>query len=64
MLSVSATQHLNTKMQTIRYSANTRNWPNIGSMLVQRLRRWPNIEPILGEFRVFAGYRVADLHVF
>ena len=23
--------------------------PNVGSMLAHRLRRWPNIEPILGE---------------
>ena len=24
---------------------NKRRWPNVGSMMVQRLRRWPNIEP-------------------
>ena len=29
--------------------ANTRHSPDVGSMLVRRLRRWPNIEPTLGE---------------
>ena len=35
-------------------SANTRGSPNAGSMLGHRLRRWPNIEPALGEPVVFA----------
>ena len=30
------------------YSRPTIHCPNVGSMLVQRLRRWPNIEPALG----------------
>ena len=29
--------------------------PKVGSMLTHRLRRWPNIEPTLGERLVFAG---------
>ena len=28
-------------------SANTRRWPMVSSMLVHRLRRWPNIEPTM-----------------
>ena len=35
--------------------ANTKNRPNAGSMLGQRLRRCSNIEPTLGQFLVFAG---------
>ena len=29
--------------------ANTRRSPNVGTVLAHRLRRWPNIEPTLGE---------------
>ena len=32
--------------------ANTRRLPNAVLMLVQRLRRWPNIEPVLGKYIV------------
>ena len=35
--------------------ANARRLPNVGSVLVQRRRRWANIEPTLGERLVFAG---------
>ena len=35
---------------------NTMYLPNAGSMLVHRLRRWPNIEPALGRRLVFAVY--------
>ena len=35
--------------------ANTRRSPNVGTMLANRLRRWPNIVPALGERLVFAG---------
>ena len=35
--------------------ANTRHSPNAVSMLVQRRRRWANIETALGECPVFAG---------
>ena len=35
--------------------ADTRHWPNVGSMLADRLRRRPNIEPTLGQRLVFAG---------
>ena len=34
--------------------ANTRHSPIAGAMLVQRLRRWPNIEPAMGECLAFA----------
>ena len=29
--------------------ANARRCPTVGSELVQRLRRWPNIKPAVGE---------------
>ena len=35
--------------------ANTIHEPNVDSMLVQRLRRWPNIGPTLGLGIVFTG---------
>ena len=35
--------------------SKTRRSPNVGSMLVHRLRRWPNIVPTLGESLMFAG---------
>ena len=35
--------------------ANTRRSPNVGLLLAHRLRRWPNINPTLGERLVFAG---------
>ena len=31
-------------------SVNTIYWPNVGPMVVHRLRGWPNIEPALGDF--------------
>ena len=34
-------------------TANIRHWVNAGSMLVHRLRRWPNIEPALAHCLVF-----------
>ena len=34
--------------------ASTIHWPNIGTMLNHRLRRWFNIEPTLGQCIVFA----------
>ena len=47
---------------TSHFPANTSTWPIVGSMLVQRLRRWPNIDarrwtnidPAMGEWLVFA----------
>ena len=36
------------------YGANTMYWLNAGSMLGQCLRRWPNIEPALSRYVVFA----------
>ena len=36
--------------------ANTKRSPNVGSMLAQRLRRWPNIQPTLDERLVSAGW--------
>ena len=32
-----------------------RHWAIVGSMLVQRLRRWPNIEPTIAQCLLFAG---------
>ena len=37
------------------FPANTRRLPNAGLMLAQRLRRWPNIKPALGEYIVSVG---------
>ena len=34
--------------------ANTRQRPKVGQMLVHRLRRWPNIGPLLDQCLVFA----------
>ena len=36
-------------------STPTRHCPNGVLMICQRLRRWPNINPIFGECAVFAG---------
>ena len=38
-----------------RPPANTRHRPNVGPMLGQRRRRWPNIGSTLGRCLVFAG---------
>ena len=38
------------------YLANPIHCPNAGSMLVQRLRRWPNIDQTLGQSLVFVEY--------
>ena len=32
-----------------RHPANTRHWPRVWWMLAPRLRRWPNIDPTLGQ---------------
>ena len=32
-----------------------RRWPNIGLLLIHRLRRWPNGKPTLGQRLKFAG---------
>ena len=42
--------------------ADTRRWPNVGSMLGQRRRRWPSIKPTLGQRLVSAGKQ--KLNVF
>ena len=34
---------------------NTTRWPNAGQMPAQRLRRWANISPALGQRVVLAG---------
>ena len=41
--------------------ANTRHWPNVGSLLGKRRRRWPNNELTLGQCLVFAGCLVPML---
>ena len=40
----------------------TRHSPNTVFMLVQRLRRWPNIKPALGECTLFAGKALMSTH--
>ena len=45
--------------ESVRDGGNTRSWPNAGSLLVQRRRRWTNIEPILGQRVVFSGFLLA-----
>ena len=35
--------------------ANTIHSPIVGSMLAHRLRRWPNIDPTMGESIMFPG---------
>ena len=43
-----------------RIPANMRRPHEVGSMLVQRRRRWTSIEPALGEYLVFAGIWQTD----
>ena len=54
-------------MQSENIPANTVHCPIVGSMLVHRQRRWPNIEPTMGQCTVFAGIApwcdVLTLHV-
>ena len=38
-----------------QYQVSKTHEPNVGSMLVHRLRRWPRIDPALGHCLVFAG---------
>ena len=40
---------------TLRIPSNTRCWINVGLLLVQRRRRWPNNKPALVQRLVFAG---------
>ena len=35
---------------------HTKHWTNVGLMLAQRLRRWPNIKPTLVYWLMFAGW--------
>ena len=42
-------------------SKKTRQYTIVGSMLGHRLRRWPNIEPTMGECLVFDGQHSAPL---
>ena len=51
----------NTKYGLCLFPANATHISNVGLMLAQRRRRWPNIEPILGECLVLAGL-VAGLY--
>ena len=46
-------RHACIKMRTA-LPANTRTWPNVVSMLVQRRWRWANIETALGQILAFA----------
>ena len=47
-------RHACIKMRTA-LPANTRTWPTVVSMLVQRRWRWANIETALGQILAFAG---------
>ena len=47
-------RHACIKMRTA-LPANTKTWPNVVSMLVQRRWRWANIETALGQILAFAG---------
>ena len=42
----------------VNYTANTVHSTNVGLMLGQRRRRWPNINPTLVECTVFAGIEI------
>ena len=46
-----------------RSVVNTRDWPNAGSLLAQRLWRWPNNDPALGERILSAGIFVSFVNV-
>ena len=41
-------------------SSNTMHWFYVSSMLVQRHRRWPSIEPTLNQCSVIAGLALAN----
>ena len=48
------------------HPVKTRHPPNVGSMLGQRLRRWPNIKPAMGRSLVLTGisrFLVAPPHI-
>ena len=47
-------RHACIKMRTA-LPANTKTWPNVVSMLVQRRWQWANIETALGQILAFAG---------
>ena len=51
-----------TQSYTISITWSCRYWPKCGSMLGQRLRRWPSIEPQLGHHSVYPGM-VSLIHV-
>ena len=42
--------------------SNTRHSPIVVSMLVHRLRRWPNIDPTMCDCFVFAGILYRNYH--
>ena len=46
-----------------QWRANTKHSPNAGTLLVHRLRRWPNSVPTLGECLVFAVWCVSLLYI-
>ena len=56
-LPVSPALHLSLRRALARQvsQANTRHWAIVVSMLVHRLRRWPNIETTMAQCLVFAG---------
>ena len=44
------------------YPANMRRWPNVGLLLVHRLRSCPSSKPALSQRLMFAGYVQYLLH--
>ena len=44
------------------YTDNERHSPIAGSMLGQRLRRWPNIEQTMAQCLVIAAYKEDERH--
>ena len=51
-------------LPTVIIPANTRHWPNVGLMLGQRRRRWPDIGPTLCRCFVFSGKGVPFLRMY
>ena len=43
----------------IHYPENMIHWPNVGSILGQRRRRWTDIDPTLAQFIMLTGHDVA-----
>ena len=58
LLIISLVMNLLCVMCRLYCSVNTVCWTNVGSMLGQRRRRWPNIDPTLVQHLMFTGTSV------